>query len=175
MIKSNEACRVHDGMYYDRNSRELNGAAKIIGFACALENRAFVVCKKNASDPKDCLKEGKDVTNCVESVVGTLHAKCGQEYEAYANCLVDNPMKFELCREEQFALRAAFSAIREQVRVRIVVSPSSSNVNITRTFTRCFPSSGVLEINPKYVLRTRQRRDSWTRLILASDDDNLFW
>jgi len=50
------------------DSRALNGAAKIIGFACALENRAFVVCKKNASDPEECVRQGNNVVDCVHSV-----------------------------------------------------------------------------------------------------------
>ena len=89
----------------------MNGAAKIIGFACALENRAFVVCKKNAADPQDCIKEGQGVTSCVHSVVATLQTKCASEYNAYADCLIENPMKFEQCREEQMALRVAYSSV----------------------------------------------------------------
>eukprot|EP00940_MAST-03C_sp_MAST-3C-sp2_P002530 g2530.t1 len=96
------------------NSKELNGAAKILGFACALENRSFVMCKKNASDPEECVREAQEVISCVHSTVAKLHNKCGAEYEAYADCLIQNPMKFEMCRDEQMALRLAFSAVKDQ-------------------------------------------------------------
>ena len=95
--------------FINRDSRELNGASKIIGFACALQNRAFIVCKKNAGDPEVCLKQAKEVKSCVENVVATLHSKCGSEYNAYADCLISNPMQFEKCRNEQMTLRMAYS------------------------------------------------------------------
>ena len=74
-----------------------------------MQNRAFIVCKKNAGDPEVCLKQAKEVKSCVENVVATLHSKCDSEYNAYADCLISNPMQFEKCRNEQMALRMAYS------------------------------------------------------------------
>jgi hypothetical protein len=77
-----------------------------------LQNRAFIVCKKNAGDPEECLKQAQDVKGCVENVVSTLYSKCGSEFNAYADCLINNTMMFEKCRNEQMALRKAYSKLK---------------------------------------------------------------
>ena len=90
-------------------SKELNGAAKIIGINCMKQNRDFILCKKSNGDPAKCLPEGRTVTSCVMETVNILRTACTANFEAYSDCLVENAHEFDRCRNEQNKLRMCFS------------------------------------------------------------------
>jgi hypothetical protein len=49
-------------------SRELMGAARIIGSSCLNENVQFYACKSEHKNPEKCLQEGYQVSLCVQQV-----------------------------------------------------------------------------------------------------------
>jgi NADH dehydrogenase (ubiquinone) 1 alpha subcomplex subunit 8 len=62
-----------------------------------------MLCKAEEKDPRKCLKEGRDVTNCGLSFLQRVKKTCRDEAEAFARCTEWNDwdLWFENCRREQ--------------------------------------------------------------------------
>ncbi|KAL9247379.1 hypothetical protein vseg_020818 [Gypsophila vaccaria] len=84
-------------------SAVLMAASKQIGLRCRNENVAFLKCKKNDPNPEKCLDKGRQVTQCVFSLLKDLHQKCNKEMDAYSSCMYYHTNEFEMCRKEQEA------------------------------------------------------------------------
>lgn len=46
-----------------------------------------MLCKQETDDPRQCLKEGRDVTNCALDFFRKIKKNCREEFELHAKCL----------------------------------------------------------------------------------------
>lgn len=76
---------------------------------CAEKTSAFLKCKKGDQDPEKCLRQGAAMTGCLVEVLRDLKATCGDELNAYAECLDYRSNNFEKCRREQEAFETKCS------------------------------------------------------------------
>ena len=56
-------------------------------------------CKLLSSDPAACAMQSKDAQRCLAAVHAKTLTECGQTYEQYRDCLVDNRGLFSKCRD----------------------------------------------------------------------------
>eukprot|EP00262_Sarcandra_glabra_P005203 TRINITY_DN16555_c1_g1_i1.p1 TRINITY_DN16555_c1_g1~~TRINITY_DN16555_c1_g1_i1.p1 ORF type:complete len:108 (+),score=6.96 TRINITY_DN16555_c1_g1_i1:299-622(+) len=88
-------------------SAVLMAASKHIAVKCRSENMAFIQCKKKDPNPEKCLHKGQEVTQCVLTLLKSLHQRCNKEMDAYAGCMYYHTNEFDLCRKEQQAFESA--------------------------------------------------------------------
>ena len=68
---------------------------------CAEYSQDFVLCKKESKDPAHCLKEGRKVTRCAQSLIEKLRGGCMDVWEKHWQCLDMNNHMLEKCRSEE--------------------------------------------------------------------------
>lgn len=63
----------------------------------------FLLCRDELQDPRKCLKEGKDVTNCSFEFFRLIKKTCHAEFAQYAHCLDKSSadMNYKHCRNTQ--------------------------------------------------------------------------
>ena len=64
---------------------------------------AFMDCRIENKDPRKCLKEGREVTQCAMSFFKKVKATCNEEFTNYWTCLDYNNQDFTKCRKSQAA------------------------------------------------------------------------
>uniref|UniRef100_A0A8D8XI91 NADH dehydrogenase [ubiquinone] 1 alpha subcomplex subunit 8 n=2 Tax=Cacopsylla melanoneura TaxID=428564 RepID=A0A8D8XI91_9HEMI len=81
----------------------LKAGALHFGKSCEQVNNEFVLCRQELDDPRKCLKEGKDVTNCALSFFKKVKQSCFDEFQVYANCIDQSSGSFDItkCRNTQ--------------------------------------------------------------------------
>lgn len=79
----------------------LMGAAHHYGEYCAKENEAFMECRIEHKDPRKCLKEGREVTQCALSFFKKVKESCNEEFTNYWTCLDYKNQDFSRCRRDQ--------------------------------------------------------------------------
>ena len=82
-------------------SAVLMGAAHHYGAHCAKENEAFMECRIESKDPRKCLREGKEVTQCALRFFKKVKGSCNEEFTNYWTCLDHNNQDFSRCRRPQ--------------------------------------------------------------------------
>lgn len=62
-----------------------------------------MLCRDELNDPRKCLKEGKDVTNCSFEFFRLIKKTCHAEFTQYAHCLDKSSadMNYKHCRNTQ--------------------------------------------------------------------------
>lgn len=62
-----------------------------------------MMCRDELKDPRKCLKEGKEVTNCALQFFRLVKKSCHQEFTQHAHCLdkSSSDMHFRHCRTTQ--------------------------------------------------------------------------
>jgi len=60
-------------------------------------------CRAEERDPRKCLNEGREVTECGLSFIQDVKKTCRDEAEAFARCVEWNSqdLQFEFCRREE--------------------------------------------------------------------------
>lgn len=61
-------------------------------FICQQE---FMLCREELSDPRKCIKEGKEVTNCGIEFFKKVKKSCLAEFTQYQRCLIAGSSNFE--------------------------------------------------------------------------------
>lgn len=85
------------------SSAALRAGAFHLGKQCEYQNNEFMLCRKEMDDPRACLNEGKDVTNCALDFFRSVKKTCHEEFMQYATCLDKSSrhMDFQPCRKTQ--------------------------------------------------------------------------
>lgn len=62
-----------------------------------------MLCRTELGDPRKCLNEGKEVTNCSFEFFRLLKKSCHAEFAQYANCLDQSSadLQYKHCRNTQ--------------------------------------------------------------------------
>lgn len=79
-------------------SAPLKSASYFIGARCQPYNDDFMLCRKDANGPADCLKEGRRVTRCAVSVLDDINKSCLEEFRRHWQCLDQGNHRFYQCR-----------------------------------------------------------------------------
>ena len=81
----------------------LQAAAFHLGKYCEWQNNEFMLCKREESDTRKCLQEGKDVTACALDFFQKIKKNCRAEFDQYSNCIDKSSGRsaFEPCRKTQ--------------------------------------------------------------------------
>ncbi|KAF5306485.1 hypothetical protein FQA39_LY08891 [Lamprigera yunnana] len=81
----------------------LKAAAFHLGKDCEWENNEFMLCRKELDDPRKCINEGKDVTNCAMKFFQKVKRSCFDEFTQYVHCLdkSSSRQEFDKCRKTQ--------------------------------------------------------------------------
>lgn len=81
----------------------LHAASYYVGKKCELQNNEYMLCKVEERDPRRCLKEGRDVTNCAMEVFKKLKKHCKEDFEQYVHCLEQSSpdLHYKHCRKTQ--------------------------------------------------------------------------
>lgn len=95
---SDDAAPVSDVDEVGATSAPLASASYFIGARCKPYNDDFMLCKKDANGPADCLKEGRRVTRCAVSVFEDLNKHCLDQFRLHWQCLEQNNHQFYACR-----------------------------------------------------------------------------
>lgn len=82
-------------------SAVLMGAAHHYGAHCKKQNEAFMDCRIESKDPRKCLREGREVTQCALSFFKKIKSSCNEEFTNYWSCLDYNNQDFTRCRRPQ--------------------------------------------------------------------------
>ncbi|OAD52834.1 NADH dehydrogenase [ubiquinone] 1 alpha subcomplex subunit 8 [Eufriesea mexicana] len=64
-------------------------AAAFIGKKCEWFNNEFMLCRQELKDPRKCMKEGREVTNCAINLMLDIRNHCRNEFEAHMKCAYD--------------------------------------------------------------------------------------
>jgi hypothetical protein len=81
------------------DSQTLLALSSLIGKFCSAENIDFMKCKQIHSNPRKCLKKGKDVVTCVMSVLQKAEKNANAELLDFRLCLQATSNDFVKCRE----------------------------------------------------------------------------
>lgn len=81
----------------------LRAGAFHLGKHCESENNEFMLCKQELKDPRQCIAEGKIVTQCALDFFRKVKKTCYDEFTQYASCLNNSSadMRFSACRNTQ--------------------------------------------------------------------------
>ncbi|XP_017769577.1 PREDICTED: NADH dehydrogenase [ubiquinone] 1 alpha subcomplex subunit 8 [Nicrophorus vespilloides] len=81
----------------------LKAGAMHLGKRCEYQNNEFVLCRNETGDPRACIKEGKEVTNCAMNFFKDIKKSCYGEFMQYVNCLDKSSTNqaFSPCRKTQ--------------------------------------------------------------------------
>lgn len=81
----------------------LLSSAMWLGKYCDNQCKEFMLCRKEEMDPRKCLKEGHDVTDCGLEFFRKVKKTCREELEWYTKCLdfSGREPEFRRCRREQ--------------------------------------------------------------------------
>lgn len=84
----------------------LQAAAFYVGKACETQNNEYMMCRAETKDPRKCVQEAKDVTNCAVTFFRNLKTHCREDFQQYVNCLErsSGTMDFKHCRKTQAAV-----------------------------------------------------------------------
>eukprot|EP00735_Rhodelphis_limneticus_P012923 TRINITY_DN6352_c0_g1::TRINITY_DN6352_c0_g1_i1::g.524::m.524 TRINITY_DN6352_c0_g1::TRINITY_DN6352_c0_g1_i1::g.524 ORF type:complete len:151 (-),score=19.18,sp/Q9SQT4/NDA8A_ARATH/39.81/4e-14,CHCH/PF06747.8/3,CHCH/PF06747.8/5.6,Colipase-like/PF15083.1/0.24 TRINITY_DN6352_c0_g1_i1:210-662(-) len=94
-------------------------AHKFLAITCLRENEAFLRCKRNNTDPEDCLKQGEQVIKCSILSMKLLNQYCSKEHCKMVDCLDDNHSKFGFCESERTAAETCGLKHAEAIREKI--------------------------------------------------------
>merc|ERR1712039_109486 len=86
----------------------LKAGAQHLGKYCEPQNNEFMLCRFETDDPRKCLRDGANVTDCTLEFFSKVKKACPAELTRYAMCLEksDYKMKFSHCRETGEAYNA---------------------------------------------------------------------
>lgn len=87
----------------DVTSAVLLGGAHHYGSYCQKQNDAFMECRIDNKDPRKCLKEGKEVTQCAVKFFTKIKGSCNEEFTKHWTCLDYNNQTYSKCRKTQKA------------------------------------------------------------------------
>ena len=111
----------------DLEAEELNvtsavllGAAHHYGKYCEDTNDTYMECRTETKDPRKCLAQGREVTQCALNFFRLVKGSCNEVFTSHWACLDDNNQSFKTCRKTQ----KTFDACMEK---RGQSSPSSSS------------------------------------------------
>merc|ERR1712080_710349 len=81
----------------------LRAGAMHLGKYCETQNNEFMLCREETRDPRQCLKEGRDVTSCSMQFFRKVKATCATEFMTYTSCLEKSSadLAFNECRKTQ--------------------------------------------------------------------------
>ena len=82
-------------------SAVLMAAAHHYGAQCEKQNDAFMECRIEHKDPRKCLKEGKEVTQCAVNFFKMVKGSCNEEFTKHWTCLDYRNQDFDRCRNTQ--------------------------------------------------------------------------
>ncbi len=91
-------------------SAVLVGAAHHYGAYCGRENDVFMECRMDSKDPRKCLKEGKEVTNCAIKFFKELKGTCNKEFTEHWTCLDFKNQDISHCRRTQKVFDSCMAA-----------------------------------------------------------------
>ncbi|KOC64420.1 NADH dehydrogenase [ubiquinone] 1 alpha subcomplex subunit 8 [Habropoda laboriosa] len=73
----------------------IKAAAFFIGKRCEWYNNEYTLCRYELKDPRKCLKEGKDITNCALEVFQDIKKNCRNEFQAHVDCMLASSLNGE--------------------------------------------------------------------------------
>ncbi|XP_031620697.1 NADH dehydrogenase [ubiquinone] 1 alpha subcomplex subunit 8 [Contarinia nasturtii] len=81
----------------------LRAGAFHLGKYCQDTFNEFMLCRSEENDPRKCLKEGRDVTNCSFEFFRLIKKSCYDEFTQYAHCLDRSSadLNYKHCRNTQ--------------------------------------------------------------------------
>ncbi|CAH1774191.1 unnamed protein product [Owenia fusiformis] len=100
------------------SSGVLRAGAHHFGKYCDFQSKEFMLCWREEKDPRKCINEGKEVTNCGFEFFGEVKKHCMDSFTKYWNC-IDNAgtrMHYDRCRETQAAFDKCVLANLKQER-----------------------------------------------------------
>ncbi|KAH6683697.1 NADH-ubiquinone oxidoreductase 20.8 kDa subunit [Plectosphaerella plurivora] len=88
------------------SSAPLLSASFFIGARCRDYNDDYMKCKTDANGRGefDCLKEGRRVTRCAQSVLKDINTHCLESFREHWNCLEKGNQQFYQCRPAEWKL-----------------------------------------------------------------------
>jgi NADH dehydrogenase (ubiquinone) 1 alpha subcomplex subunit 8 len=111
-------------------SSVLYAAAKEIGDACSVENRAFLACKAKDENPESCLAPGAAVQDCALSVLKSAMDACGATLSAHASCInnaISEEYMFDRCRTTEHAFQDCRTRNRPDAASVVAAKPSEQD------------------------------------------------
>ncbi|KAL2754036.1 hypothetical protein ACRALDRAFT_1081249 [Sodiomyces alcalophilus JCM 7366] len=86
------------------SSAPLLSASFFIGARCRDYNDDYMKCKTEANGRGefDCMKEGRRVTRCAQSVLSDINAHCLETFRAHWNCIENNNHQLYQCRPQEW-------------------------------------------------------------------------
>lgn len=109
-------------------SAVLMGAAHHYGKYCEVPNEAYMECRTETKDPRKCLAEGREVTQCALNFFRMVKDNCNDVFTTHWTCLDDHNQSFKTCRKTQ----KAFDACME-LKMKGKGSSASSTATSTTT------------------------------------------
>nr|CUU00225.1 hypothetical transcript [Hymenolepis microstoma] len=85
----------------------LLAAALHMGKFCDQQSKEFMLCHQEHHDPRKCINEGKDVTECGLKFLKLLKKNCADIFTEYYNCLWKHGgpyFQIQNCRKLQYPL-----------------------------------------------------------------------
>ncbi|GAV01244.1 hypothetical protein RvY_11984 [Ramazzottius varieornatus] len=85
------------------SSPALKAAATQVGKYCDDINKEFMLCRAEEKDPRRCLKEGKQVTECSLDFFRKIKKHCYRQFERHWHCVENQTpeMNPKYCRRSQ--------------------------------------------------------------------------
>ncbi|XP_040573837.1 NADH dehydrogenase [ubiquinone] 1 alpha subcomplex subunit 8 [Lepeophtheirus salmonis] len=96
----------------------LRAGAFHLGKTCEAVNNEFMLCRQETNDPRACLQEGKNVTNCSHNFFQKVKDTCASEFTTYAMCLEksSNNFSFDQCRKTQESFDSCMERNNKMIR-----------------------------------------------------------
>ncbi|OMH83753.1 NADH-ubiquinone oxidoreductase [Zancudomyces culisetae] len=82
-------------------SAPLKSVAFFLGAVCKDKTDDFMLCKQDNNDPKACLSQGKQVTDCGIEVVNKVKQHCADSFANHWKCLDLNNQEYKSCRPQE--------------------------------------------------------------------------
>ncbi|CAK9818044.1 NADH dehydrogenase [ubiquinone] 1 alpha subcomplex subunit 8 [Anthophora plagiata] len=81
----------------------IKAASVFLGKKCEWFNNEFMLCRSELRDPRKCLNEGKNVTNCALEGLQQIKKNCRNEFQAHVDCMLSTSYVLEeaMCSETQ--------------------------------------------------------------------------
>ncbi|KAG7147720.1 NADH-ubiquinone oxidoreductase 20.8 kDa subunit like protein [Verticillium longisporum] len=88
------------------SSAPLLSASFFIGARCRDYNDDYMQCKTDSAGcgEFDCMKEGRRVTRCAQSVLQDINTHCLESFRAHWNCLENRNHQLYQCRPQEWKL-----------------------------------------------------------------------
>ncbi|RDA95352.1 hypothetical protein CP533_3484 [Ophiocordyceps camponoti-saundersi (nom. inval.)] len=117
------------------SSAPLLSAAFFIGARCRPYNDDYMQCKteKAGHGEFDCMKEGRRVTRCAQSVIRDMNTHCLAEFRKHYDCLDDRNHQLWQCRPAEWKLN---KCVYDNLKLEKTVPDQPTNVTPVQLRTK---------------------------------------